>query len=117
MWVLYILIFSVIIGFYSVLRKKAAEKTNILFVLAFTTTLGFLFVSWSAKEAMAVSSTDMILLIVKAIIVSMLLLAFCMQHLPFRISLSCEAYPPTKCNFGLCCSPLYFCGSSSLLFV
>lgn len=70
MWALYIILFSTIMGFYAVLRKRAAEKTNLVFVLAFTTTLGFLLVSWSAQEAFSISSQSLMFLIIKAVIVS-----------------------------------------------
>lgn len=51
MWILYASIYGILIGFFTVLRKKATEKSNILFVLAFSSTIGFLLIVWSAGEA------------------------------------------------------------------
>lgn len=51
MWILYASIYGILIGFFTVLRKKATEKSNVLFVLAFSSTIGFLLIGWSAGEA------------------------------------------------------------------
>ena len=71
MWILFTTIYGVLIGFFTVLRKTASQKSNILFVLAFSSTLGFLFVSWSAPEAFLVGWQNILLILGKAFIVAL----------------------------------------------
>ena len=33
MWIVFLIIYGILIGFYTVLRRKATEKSDILFVL------------------------------------------------------------------------------------
>ena len=63
-------IYALLIGFYTVLRKKASQKTNLLFVLAVSSSIGFLLVSWSAAEAVTLSWQYILFIFGKSIIVS-----------------------------------------------
>ena len=56
MWILYTTIYALLIGFFTVLRKIASQKSNILFVLAFSSTLGFVLISWSPDVLVSVVS-------------------------------------------------------------
>ena len=47
-------IYSTIIGFFVVLKKKACERSNVLFVISMYSTIGFLLLLWSAGQAMNV---------------------------------------------------------------
>ena len=71
MWVLFATIYALIIGFYTVLMKKASQKTNLLFVLAVSSSIGFLLVSWSAVEAVTLSWQYILFIFGKSIIVSL----------------------------------------------
>lgn len=70
MWILFATIYALLIGFYTVLRKKASQKTNLLFVLAVSSSIGFLLVSWSAAEAVTLSWQYILFIFGKSIIVS-----------------------------------------------
>lgn len=71
MWILYASIYATIIGFFTVLKKKATEKTNTLFVLAFHSTLGFLLLSWTAFfDALKISPQSILFLLIKSVIVA-----------------------------------------------
>ncbi len=71
MWILYTSIYAILIGFFTVLRKKATEKSNILFVLAFSSTIGFSLIAWSAGEAILLSWQSILLIFGKSCAVSM----------------------------------------------
>ena len=71
MWILFATIYALLIGFYTVLRKKASQKTNLLFVLAVSSSIGFLLVSWSAAEAVTLSWQYILFIFGKSIIVSL----------------------------------------------
>ena len=73
MWVLFATIYALLIGFYTVLMKKASQKTNLLFVLAVSSSIGFLLVSWSAVEAVTLSWQYILFIFGKSIIVSLAL--------------------------------------------
>lgn len=72
MWILFTAIYGFLIGFFTVLRKKASEKTHILFVLAFSSTAGFILVSWCAGEAFALGYTNILLILAKSFLVSLI---------------------------------------------
>ena len=71
MWILYTTIYALLIGFFTVLRKIASQKSNILFVLAFSSTLGFVLISWSAPEAFAVNWQNIMFIFAKSFIVAL----------------------------------------------
>ena len=71
MWILYAVLYAIFVGFYNVLRKKACEKTNLLFLLAITNTFGFFLVAFAFTEAMQVSANNLILILIKSIILSL----------------------------------------------
>ncbi len=70
MWILYLVIYSFLIGFYTIYRKKATERTNILFVLSLSSTIGFLLVSWSIVESFQISINNVSIIFVKALLIS-----------------------------------------------
>ena len=70
MWILYLVIYSFLIGFYTIYRKKATERTNILFVLSLSSTIGFLLVSWSIVESFQISINNVLIIFVKALLIS-----------------------------------------------
>lgn len=71
MWILYASIYAILIGFFTVLRKKATEKSNVLFVLAFSSTIGFLLVIWSAGEAFLLNWQNILSILGKSCVVAM----------------------------------------------
>lgn len=71
MWILYASIYGILIGFFTVLRKKATEKSNVLFVLAFSSTIGFLLVVWSAGEAFLLNWQNILSIFGKSCVVAL----------------------------------------------
>ena len=70
MWVFYTIIYAVIIGIFSVFRKKAVENTNIFFSLALSSTFGFLLICWNYSEAVALNWQYILLILLKSFIVA-----------------------------------------------
>ncbi len=87
MWILYTAIYGILIGFFTVFRKKATEKTNILFVLALSSTIGFLLMSWSGGEAFLLSWQNILSIFGKSFIIALAwvfeLLALRNYHISF----------------------------------
>lgn len=71
MWIACVLVYAIINGFFSVLRKKAGERSHILFVIALYSTVGFLCVSWGAVDASSLTGQALILIIIKSFVVSL----------------------------------------------
>ncbi len=71
MWILYASIYGILIGFFTVLRKKATEKSNVLFVLAFSSTIGFLLIVWSAGEAFLLNWQNILSIFGKSCVVAL----------------------------------------------
>lgn len=69
MWILYTALYGVLIGFYTVLRKKASDKSSIIFMIALSSTVGFLLVLWISPEAFATDFRGVLLFLLKSIIV------------------------------------------------
>lgn len=70
MWIVFLIIYGILIGFYTVLRRKATEKSDVLFVLALSSTIGFLLISWGAGEAFSLHGTSILMIFVKSILIS-----------------------------------------------
>lgn len=70
MWVLQVIIFSIIVGFFTVLRKKAIENTNIFFVLALSSSIGFLLIGWNFSQALEVDAKTILLILSKSILIA-----------------------------------------------
>lgn len=70
MWVFYTIIYAVIIGIFSVFRKKAVENANIFFSLALSSTFGFLLVCRNYSEAVALDWQYILLILLKSFIVA-----------------------------------------------
>ena len=64
-------IYSTIIGFFVVLKKKACERSNVLFVISMYSTIGFLLLLWSAGQAMNVSAGALGLIAIKSLIIAL----------------------------------------------
>lgn len=71
MWILFATFYGVFSGFYAVYKKKAVEKSSTLFVLALSSSIGFLLVSWCAGEAFSIGSIDVLFILLKSVVVSL----------------------------------------------
>ena len=71
MWILLTAIYGILIGIYSVTRKKASDQSSIIFMIALSSTFGFLLISWTAPEAFATDWQGVLLFLLKALIVFM----------------------------------------------
>ncbi len=71
MWITCMVIYATIIGFFAVLRKKASEQSHVLFVVAMYSTIGFLLISWTAGQAIEVSSGELCLILLKSFIIAL----------------------------------------------
>ena len=69
MWIFYSALYGFFNGFYAVFRKKSAEKTNVLFVLALMSTVGFLLSSWYVVFGVSISAESFLFLLLKSAIV------------------------------------------------
>lgn len=70
MWVIQVIIYAVIVGFFTVIRKQASEKTNISFVLAMSSTVGFLLIGWNFATAVALDWLTILLILVKSSLIA-----------------------------------------------
>ncbi len=70
MWVLYICVYAILTGFFTIFRKQAVKDSNVFFVLSISSIIGFLLVSWKATEAIAISWEYILLIMFKALIIS-----------------------------------------------
>lgn len=70
MWVLYICVYAILTGFFTIFRKQAVKDSNVFFVLSISSIIGFLLVSWKATEAVAISWEYILLIMFKALIIS-----------------------------------------------
>lgn len=71
MWIFYVIIYACIIGFFSVYRKKAAQESNFLFVLALSSTVGFLLIGWNFQQAWMLDQKYILLILCKSFVVSL----------------------------------------------
>lgn len=71
MWIIYIVIYAIIIGIFTVLRKKAVQQSNILFVLAFSSTIGFCLIGWNFYEPINLETKYILLILLKSFIISL----------------------------------------------
>ena len=70
MWILFICIHGILTGFFIIFRKQAVQKSNVFFVLALSSAIGFLLISYKYAEALALSWEYILILLGKSIIVS-----------------------------------------------
>ena len=81
MWILFAGLYGIIIGFYTVVRKIASDKSNILLMIAMSSSLGVLLVSWTIPEAFAIDGVGVAVVLGKATII---IVAWVLELLAFK---------------------------------
>ena len=71
MWIVYVIVYAMIIGVFTVFRKKAVQQSNILFVLAFASTIGFLLIGWNFSEPIQLDTKNILLILLKSFLISL----------------------------------------------
>ncbi|MBO5293213.1 MAG: EamA family transporter [Lachnospiraceae bacterium] len=69
MWMFLVLIYGVLKGVREIVKKKSLEKSSVMEVLFFYTLIGFLMVTPQYKQAMGVSSRQMVYIALKSFVI------------------------------------------------
>lgn len=88
MWILFVFVYAILIGFFVVSNKKASEKTEVIVVLALLVTVAFVAICWRLHDALQTSGIDILILFSKSVIVSIswMLEFYSLKHLDTSVA-------------------------------
>ncbi len=71
MWIYYTIIYSILIGFFGIFKKKAVEKSNVFFVVSLYSTVVFLLIAITRRQSIILENNELLLIILKSFIVTL----------------------------------------------